>query len=207
MPSKSGRSASWGERRGSFSRETNLARRTGVREEHRSVLILTNGQRTEVDYFEALKLEPWVTADKVTVKFQPGDPNGLVNRAATIRDDNAYSEAWAVCDLDEFDVTAAYDSAGDNRVKLALSVPCFEVWLLLHVTDKRPGFNSASQVAAHLGKHVRGWDKAKLNFKDFQAGVSDAVTRAQRLGEPPDANPSTAVWRVIQSLRGDKIPQ
>jgi hypothetical protein len=86
VPSKSRRSPGRSDRKVSFSRETNLARRTGVREERRSVLILTNGQRTEVDYFEALKLEHWVTADKVTVKFQSGDPHGLVNRAAAIRD-------------------------------------------------------------------------------------------------------------------------
>lgn len=204
MPSKSGWSS---DRKVSFSRETNLGRRTAVRNERRTVLILTNGQRTEVDYFEALKAEAWVAADKVTVKFQSGDPNEVVNRAAAIRDDNAYSEAWAVCDMDEFDVVAAYASADAHDVALALSVPCFEVWLLLHVTDKCPGFNSAVHVAAHLGKHVRGWDKTKLNFKDFQHGVSDAVARAQRLGVPPDANPSTAVWRIVKSLQGDKIPQ
>lgn len=206
MPSESGRAGRSG-RKVSFSRETDFRRRSGVRDERRTVLILTNGQRTEVDYFEALKMEPWVTAGKVTVKFQSGDPNEVVNRAATIRDDSAYSEAWAVCDLDEFNVAAAYSSADDRDVALALSVPCFEVWLLLHITDKRPGFNSASQVAAHLGKYVRGWDKAKLNFKDFRDGVAAAVTRAQRLGEPPDANPSTAVWRIVQSLRGDRVPQ
>jgi RloB-like protein len=207
VPSKSGRSSGRGDRRVSFSRETNLGRRNAVREERRTVLILTNGQRTEVDYFEALKTESWVAADKVTVKFLRGDPNEVVNRAAAIRDDSTYSEAWAVCDLDEFDVTAAYASADDHDVALALSVPCFEVWLLLHVTEKCPGFNSATQVSDYLEKHVRGWGKTKLNFTDFQAGVSAAVTRAQRLGKPPEANPSTAVWQVIESLRGDKIPQ
>jgi hypothetical protein len=59
----------------------------------------------------------------------------------------------------------------------------------------------------HLGKNVRGWDKTRLSFKDFQAGVFDAVIRAQRLGEPPEANPSTAVWRVIESIRGEGIQQ
>jgi RloB-like protein len=206
VPSKSSQAART-DRRVSFGRETDLRRRSGVRDERRTVLILTNGQRTEVDYFEALKMEPWVTADKVTVKFQSGDPNEVVNRAAVIRNDSAYSEAWAVCDLDEFNVAAAYVSADDRDVALALSVPCFEVWLLLHVTDKSPGFNSATQAGVYLQKHVRGWDKAKLNFNDFQPGVFDAVTRAQRLGEPPDANPSTAVWQVIESLRGDKLPQ
>lgn len=60
MPSKSGRLSGRGDRKVKFSRETNLGRRTAVREERRTVLIVTNGQRTEVDYFEALKMESWV---------------------------------------------------------------------------------------------------------------------------------------------------
>ena len=166
MPSRAARPGDRRDRRHSFSRETNLGRRFAVREERRTVLILTNGQRTEVDYFEAVKKEPWVTADKITVKFQPGDPLGVVKRAATIRDDSAYSEAWAVCDVDEFDVTEAWVNAEDQDVMLALSVPCFEVWLLLHVTDKCPPFNNAAQVSHHLAKHLSGWNKARLDFDD-----------------------------------------
>lgn len=167
MPSRGGRPGERRDRRGSFSRETDLSRRSAVREERRTVLILTNGQRTEVDYFEAVKREPWVTADKITVKFQPGDPLGVVKHAATIRDDSAYSEAWAVCDVDEFGVTEAVVSAEDQDVMLALSVPCFEVWLLLHVTDRCPPFNNAAQVGHHLVKHLPGWNKTRLDFKNL----------------------------------------
>ena len=46
----------------------------------------------------------------------------------------------------------------------------------------------------------------KLDYADFSAGVVQAISRAQRPGDPPDANPSTGVWRVIRSLRGGKIP-
>jgi hypothetical protein len=170
------------------------------------VLIVTNGSRTEVDYFEALRFEPWVTADKVRVKFEPGEPATIVARAAAIRDDSEYDEAWAVCDADEFDVRAAMERAltendPERPLTLALSVPCFEVWLILHLSDGCPGFNNAAQVGTHLKRLIASWDKRALNFDLFRAGVSDAVTRAQRLGDPPDANPSTAVWRLVESLR------
>ena len=59
-----------------LNRETNLRRRSGTRVERRSVLIVTNGNRTEVDYFEAVRMESWVTAGKVKVKFEKGDPAG-----------------------------------------------------------------------------------------------------------------------------------
>jgi hypothetical protein len=84
--------------RSCFKRETDLGRRVSTREERRSVLVVTNGIRTEVDYFDALKKEPWVTADKVKIKFEPGDPTAVVLRAARIRDDSAYDEVWVVCE-------------------------------------------------------------------------------------------------------------
>lgn len=202
MPASAGSSRRYGQRRG-FSRETNLERRTGVRQERRTILILTNGIRTEVDYFEAVKKEPWIKPGKVTVKFQAGTPTDVVKRASEIRDDSAYSQAWAVCDVDNFDVTEAIAIASHQDVEFALSVPCFEVWLILHVAEGCPGFNTATQVGTHLKRIVRTWDKTKLNYKDFQGGVFEAVTRAPRLGDPPDANPSTAVWRLINSLKGD----
>ena len=34
----------------------------------------------------------------------------------------------------------------------------------------------------------------------FRDGIDDAVQRAKRLGTPPEANPSTGVWRVVESL-------
>jgi hypothetical protein len=184
-----------------LSRETTLRRRAGTREQRRSVLIITNGERTEVDYFEAVRKEPWITADKVKVKFEKGDPAVIVARAAKIRGDSAYDEAWAVCDVDDFDVKPALEAARDREVSVALSMPCFEVWLILHLCEGCPGFNNATQAVTHLKSLLPAWGKTTLRFDDFRAGVFDAVTRAQRLGATPDANPSTAVWQLIESLR------
>lgn len=59
MPTKGRR----GERRAGsprppFPRETDLSRRVAILDEGRSVLIVSNGERTEVDYFNGLKEEP-----------------------------------------------------------------------------------------------------------------------------------------------------
>ena len=98
-------------------------------------------------------------------------------RAARIRDENAYD---------------------------ALSLPSYEIWLILHLSAGCPRFNNATQVGRHLKKLLPGWDKTGLKFSDFRAGVPEAVVRAKRLGEPPDANPSTAVWRLVESLRNQE---
>lgn len=201
MPNRPARESGRGQPKRGFRRQTDLRRRPGTRNARRTVIIVSNGTCTEVDYFNALRSEPWITADKVTVKPQRGDPGAVVRRAAQIRDENEYDQAWAVCDVDEYDVKPAVDSALSLGTELVLSVPCFEVWLILHQKDGCPGFNNAAQAGTHLKKLIPTWDKTTLDFNDFRDHVLKAVTRAQRLGEPPEANPSTSVWRLIESLR------
>lgn len=179
--------------------ETDLSRRSGVREQHRTILILTNGERTEVDYFEGLRHEPWVTVT-LRVKFEGVAPNALTGKAAFLRDINDYDAVWVVCDVDQFDVTSAGREAIAKDVGLALSNPCFEVWLILHVSKKCGAFNSCDQVEAALRRSIPTWDKTRLNFANFRTGVMDAVERAKRLGEAPASNPSTAVWRIVEDM-------
>lgn len=200
MPNRLGRDSSRRRQGHVFQRETNLERRVGTRTERRAVLIVTNGERTECDYFEALRQEPWITG-KVKVKVEKGDPAAVVRRATQIRDDNGYDEAWAVCDADEFDVTSLLAGMHDPGVVLALSVPCFEVWLILHLSAGCRGSDNARQAGDFLKKILPTWDKTALSFDDFRAGVFDAVYRARKLEQPPHGNPSTAVWRLIESLR------
>jgi RloB-like protein len=193
-----------GRRRGGsdFSKETRLERRRDTREQRRSVLVVTNGESTEKDYFEALRAEPWVAASnvKLKVKFENRSPVAIVTKAAGIRDENEYDEAWVVCDADDFDVRSAGTQADRQSVGLAVSVPCFEVWLILHLAAGCPGFNNATQADVHLKGLLPTWDKTSLRFLDFQSGVFDAVARAKRLDPPPDGNPSTDVWRLIEAL-------
>jgi hypothetical protein len=163
------------------------------------VLVVTNGQRTEIDYFQALRREPWL-AVTLRTRFEGGAPQALVTRAATLRDVNDYDKVWAVCDVDEFDVSLAIQEARDRTVGLALSMPSFEVWLILHKTKRCPRFNNATQADARLQRYVPTWDKTSLVFDDFRQGVMLAVKRAKLLGEPPEANPSTTVWRLIECI-------
>jgi hypothetical protein len=188
-------------RRSGFRRETGLTpRQEGTRSQNRSMVVVTNGHTEEI-YFESLCQEKWVTARKVTVKYKNGAPVAAVLRAAKIRDEEDLDEAWAVCDVDEFSIKEAIEAAAKRHVELALSMPCFEIWLIFHLSAGCPRFNDGKQAGRHLKKLLPGWDKNNLEFADFKAGVFDAVARASGRGAPPDANPSTAIWRLIESLR------
>lgn len=191
-------------RRPGISRETDLRRRSGIRPSRDTVLVLTNGISTEQRYFDGLRFEPWVQVT-MRVATRSVEPDVLVDKAIELRDEGDYDQVWVVCDVDEFEVSSAITKAARaDGVDLVLSAPCFEVWLILHKSAQCPGFNKASQAGKQLRKLMPSWKKERLNFSDFKVDVFTAADRARKRGEPPEANPSTAVWRIIDHARASE---
>ncbi|WP_434743147.1 RloB family protein [Micromonospora sp. SH-82] len=181
-------------------RETDLQRRVGFREQRRTILAVTNGESTERAYLEGLGREPWVR-HRLVVVVEKGSPLGTVRDAARRRDDNDFDQTYVVCDVDQFLTGEATKEAQRLRVGLLWSNPCFEVWLILHHENCTRYLENAKKARDHLRRLVEGWDKTKLAFVGFRDGVDTATAHARALGEPPDANPSTAVWRLVEELR------
>lgn len=184
-------------------RETDLRRRSGVREERTTLLVLTNGANTERQYLNAVKAEPWIGAGKVSVVMENGAPAAVVREAARRRDRDDYDEAWVVCDVDDYDTAAAIAEGAARGVSIAWSVPCFEVWLILHREALTAHVEDCRRAQVRLAQVLPGWDKTRVRFADFREGVHDAVGRARRLGDPPSANPSTGMWRLIEAMKGN----
>lgn len=107
-------------------------------------------------------------------------------------------------DVDEFrDITQAANLAKKNGIKVAISNPCFELWLLLHLCDHTAHI-SPRDVQRLLSKHVPAYDKSDLSFTDFVSGVGDACKRGRKLdptGAAHDLNPSTNVWQLTLKIR------
>jgi hypothetical protein len=181
-------------------RITDLQRQSGTVEQRSTFLIATNGEKTECDYFQALKREGLIRAGRAVIAFERGSPEDVVRGAAKRRDRDDFDQAWAVCDVDQFTVEGASSLARESQIELIWSNPCFEVWLILHKGDCAGYLENGRRAETRLRGHLTHWNKTDLRFDDFRDGISDAVRRAKALGEAPHANPSTAVWRLIESL-------
>jgi hypothetical protein len=157
------------------------------------VLAVCCGQ-TEKAYLDGLKRVVHPVTLKPVVKV--GSPEQLVGYAAKLRDQGAgsYDEVWCVVDVDDFDIPKAVTAAAKAGISLAVSDPCFELWLLLHFADHRAHVKDAVAACALLAKHVPGYDK-KLDYAAFDAGVVAAIGRAKVL---KPGNPSTDVWRLVE---------
>ena len=141
----------------------------------------------------------------VRIRSEGVDPVRLVRAAAAYRDRALaeYDEVWCVVDVDQFDMDNAVVEARRRDVRLAVSHPCFELWLLLHHADCRAFCRDCHEVKRLLRKHVPLYDKTKPVFADFEAGIGDAVKRARDLdptGAEHRRNPSTNVWQLVERI-------
>jgi hypothetical protein len=110
----------------------------------------------------------------------------------------------SIRDEQELLLMPAYDKDGTVvGIKLAVSNPCFEYWLLLHHRGWDRPLSRCKDVWVPLRKSVNSYDKSKLRFADFAEGVLSAVARA-KVRDPSARdfaiNPSSSVWVLVERL-------
>ncbi|MGW7294286.1 RloB family protein [Streptomyces xiamenensis] len=164
---------------------------------------------TERDYLRALVEHVANPAVTVKIRNKPCSPSQLVAYAADFRGraPEDFDQVWCVFDVDDYlDIPQAVKKARDLGIELAVSNPCFELWLLLHHTHHTAHVAGYRQLAGLLGKHVPAYDKAKINFpRDFGPSWATAVERARDLapaGQEHAVNPSTGVWALVEIIGG-----
>ncbi|MFG2600543.1 RloB family protein [Streptomyces sp. NPDC048462] len=190
-------------------RESRLGRRTELRTPRLRLLVVCGAEVTEHTYIQGLKNAARNPAVSVKIVKHPKAPSQVVEHAAKLLEaaDGAYDEAWCVLDVDEFtDLDQALRDADRHHVGIALSNPCFEVWLLLHFTDHRKHAPSYDGLVPILNKHTPGgYSKTDLDFRHYQDGWREAVRRARQLapeGKEREANPSTGMWKLALAIGG-----
>jgi hypothetical protein len=175
---------------------------------------------TEVEYFEGIKDHfraiP-VVIGSCAVEGVGRDPLRVVHEAVKCRDRAAeaarrrgdaflaYDEVWAVVDVDDHaSLDQAIKEARDRDVKLVISFPCFEIWLLWHFQDC-PAALSARAVHDKLSRHIPGYGKRLPG--DFPYGRHVTARQRAERADPEHAlpgrkggNPSSNVWLVVEAI-------
>lgn len=202
----------------------NRSRRPGRRPPFRdpkpTILVVCEGEKTEPQYLEGFKRA--YHNPRVTIKIAPehGVPRTLVeiakNRkneaeaeAHRERDENiAYDSVWCVFDIDEHaNVPNVREMARDNNIQLAVSNPCFELWLLLHFRDS-PGMQHHEKIQTMLAVHIPGYNK-HVDYATYSVGYLEAATHAKRLDDSAELdgeagrNPTTGVYKLTELIRSE----
>jgi hypothetical protein len=193
-----------------------LRRRRPYRNPHPRFLIVCEGTLTERGYFTAFR---HAERSLINLEISPGGvPRTLVQRAIELRseadqkaknskDENErFEHVWCVFDIDEHPgVLEAKQQARDNRIDVAISNPCFELWMLLHFQDQR------AHIERHLlrqecGKFLPGYDK-EVPFAKLHPRYGEALKRASDLDVwqtkrgLEGSNPWTGVYRLTEKIK------
>ncbi|MCY4621945.1 MAG: RloB family protein [bacterium] len=182
----------------------------------RVIRVHTEGGVTEPKYLEELGRR---YRDRIRIEMGATGavPETLVDRACRdtdtrtrAREGPQYDEIWCVLDVDDHpNLKSAIDRALQKNVKLAVSNPCFELWLILHLQDQTAHVDRhraqrlAKQHGIMDGKEVRSemFDRLKNNYEDAKRRARMLDQKHEGDGSPPRSNPSTGVWRLIDSIR------
>lgn len=192
-------------------RERLARRRPALREPRPRLLVVCGAEKTESAYLSGLRDHRGVSSVDVRIVQRPRSPDQVVEYARDHCDYRDFDETWCVVDVDRYEVdgqkiTTASTVAVTAGIRLAVSNPCFEYWLLLHHAYSGAPFPQCDAVKARLGKYVPAYDKTALQFRDFAEGVDEAVTRAKRRDSSGTAhltNPSSGMWVLVERMRAE----
>ncbi len=183
-------------------------------------MVFCEGEKTEPEYLNALKRQPSVRdVAAVDLRVETGHggsvPLTLVSLATAARkkavdEDAEIDEFWCVFDVEwpvnHPNLSVAAERARKQGIKLAVSNPCFELWLILHFKNCARWLNN--EAACKLRNSLDGSVGKGLDAAKYMPLRNTAVARAAALEVRhakdgtvfPDDNPSSGVYRLIESV-------
>jgi hypothetical protein len=197
-----------------------LKRKVATRKPRKTLVIFCEGERTEPEYLNTLKLQPSVRdVAAVDLRVETGQggsvPRTLVAMATEARrramdEDAEIDEFWCVFDVEwprnHPGLGEAIQQARTNGIKLAVSNPCFELWLILHFQDCAAWLDNTR--ARRIRRQLDGSGDKGLPAARYMPLIADAARRAAELEKRhqqdgttfPHDNPSSGMHLLLASV-------
>lgn len=164
-----------------------------MRNYSKRILIVCEDGKSSKLYFESFKRDEKLKRHLASVNIEvvhPKDhsPVGLVIEAKikkqkAKKDRNPYDEIWIVLDRDSHaNIDKAFDMAYANHFKIALSVICFEYWILLHYKKTNRPFKRCSEIISYIRKNYHSkYLKRENTYYDLKDKVDIAIYNSKWL--------------------------
>ena len=169
-----------------------MARKINTRRLNITYLILVEGL-TELIYFQNLKEDRGYLGFTVRLqKAKHGNPAPLIEEALKESEKNVYRNIWCVYDCDVLfhnqneRFNEAYNSAQRQGIQFAESMPCIEVWFILHFEKPKNSYQNADAVITDLKKYIsnysknQDWQKRNL-YKSLKKHSAQALINVSNL--------------------------
>lgn len=207
------------------SRNSLMRERREAFRDARLVVVASEGKDTERIYFKALAKEYANPRVHVHVLERSEDEKNNSSPEHVLKQLNDYKtqyaleaddELWLVVDKDSWTdgmlSRVAAVCAKDAAMNMALSNPCFELWLLLHLEDatsltpeeykmwlenRRKSKNADPYLKVRLRQKLGSYHESSYDAPALVVNVETAIERARRLDKGPDDRwPQTLGTRV-----------
>ncbi len=185
-----------------------LDRQLAVRDA-RLVVIACEGEKTEEDYFKGFH------SSRIKIRMLPcedgkSSPEAVFQRIDAFKSEydlDDHDELWIVIDRDRWTeamLSQVAQRCVANRINLALSNPCFEVWLALHYTSEIPQDLKSKDAPGFFSALHGGYSKSTLDPTRLMPLVNDAIRNAETLDTDPESRWPTGVgsrvYRIMKSI-------
>lgn len=191
------------------SRNSVIRERQEAFRDARLIIIAAEGKDTERIYFKALAQEYANPRVHVHILERSREEQNNSSPEYVLSQLNDYKrryeleaddELWLVVDKDRWTDAmlsrVARECTQDSSMQMALSNPCFELWLLLHIEDvssltpeeqklwlenRRKSKNTDPYLKVRLRRHLGAYHEADYDAKMLVAHVEEAIARARLL--------------------------
>lgn len=183
----------------------------------RSITLIVCEGETESEYFAAARIHFGLSTAEVMVaeNTEGSAPISVVNCAERKSGEpGGYDKIYCVFDRDDHEsfqrARERIRFLADRKkkplpIEEAISIPCFEVWVLLHFECMDAPFFRCAEVIDRIRKYMAEYEKADTTtVTQLMARVSAAVDHADWLEDRAaknDFNPYTSVHRILRHFQ------
>jgi hypothetical protein len=191
------------------------ARASPVRQGYPYILIACEGAKSEPYYLNRLRHAYRLSSARVRITPAGAtDPMGIVSFAEQQLGKEGFDRAYCVFDRDSHTnyAQALQRLSQSNKLVAINSVPCFEIWVLLHFKYSTAPFNAVGNDSAcdriirEIQKYLPQYTKGLIDLFDvLHSNMDTAITHAGQLAtynvSNNSMNPATQMHTLVNYLK------
>jgi RloB-like protein len=192
-------------------KRTKLLDRQQDRRDAKLFIVATEGKETEKQYFRIFNSSRIKVEILATTEDGKSSPEYVLERLDIFKERYDLDEddmLWLVSDVDRWGakkLSSVCSQARQKGYNLAISNPCFEVWLTLHFEELNNQDRTCDNFKARLRTILGSYNGSNLDISAYQQNIENAVNRAKNLHQisrqdwPPTLG--THVYRLVEILQ------
>lgn len=173
------------------------------------IIVATEGSETEKIYFDKFESSRLQVRTIPSIDGNSSPEAVLLNLQGFVAEYQLGNgdELWLAVDVDRWKekmLGSVSSLCVQKRINLAISNPCFELWLALHFESHLPNPVNSRSLERHIRKELGSFQKSNYDAEKIILNLSSAVKRAKILDDNPGhrwpQKVGTHIYRLVESI-------